>query len=164
MHTQSRTAFTMVELTFVIIVIGILSAIALPRFSDSADSAYYTKAKSTVVTVRNAIANERQRRVLRGDYTPITALNQDENGNASSNAFDHFSADANGKHAEIFKYPIAACATNSSRACWSVNGRTYSYRFPDASAGADGQADFVLNNNRLDCKSSDTNDCRLIIR
>ena len=36
--TANRQAFTMIELVFVIVVIGILSAIAIPRFSDTADT------------------------------------------------------------------------------------------------------------------------------
>jgi len=150
----------MIELTFVIVVIGILAAIAIPRFGDSADSAYLTKAKSTIVTVRNSIANERQRRILRGDYTAINDLSLTSTGTASSNVFDHFNADNRGVNTPVFDYPVPACS-GTQRACWVKSGTTYSYRFPDST---DGQADFVLSNNRLDCSSSDTTDCQKIIR
>ena len=160
MHKNLRAAFSMIELTFVIVVIGILAAIALPRFSDTADTAYLSKAKSTIITVRNAIKNERQRRILRGDYTGITNLSLDSSGGTSTNVFDHFNADGDGNYARVFDYPIPACS-GTQRACWVKSGTTYSYRFPDST---DGQADFVLSNNRLDCSSSDTTDCQKIIR
>ena len=160
MQKEFRNAFTMIELTFVIVVIGVLAAIALPRFSDTADTAYLSKAKSTIITVRNAIKNERQRRILRGDFTAINDLSRTNADAASANVFDHFNADNRGTNTPIFDYPIPACST-TQRGCWVKNGTTYSYRFIDT---ADGQADFVLNNNRLDCAAADTVDCQKIIR
>ena len=158
---ELRAAFSMIELTFVIVVIGILAAIALPRFGDTADTAYLSKAKSTIITVRNAIKNERQRRILRGDYTAITDLSRTSADAASANVFDHFNADLRGTNTPVFDYPVPGCSSNTQRACWVKSGTTYSYRFPDST---DGQADFVLSNNRLDCSSSDTTDCQKIIR
>lgn len=162
MQTNFHKAFTMVELVFVIVVIGILSAIALPRFGDTADTAYLTKAQSTVATVRSALATERQKRILRGDTTTtITDLSLSRTGAATTNAFDHFSADQNGNFAEVFQYPIAVC-NGTQRACWITSAgagtadKMYSYRFP---VSADGQADFALENNRLDCLTADTADC-----
>ena len=143
-------AFTVLELVFVIVVIGILAAIALPRFADSADNAYLVKAQSEVATVRSALSTERQKRVLRGDFTPIVDLALTDTGAASAgNAFDHFSADQDGIHAAIFQYPIRACV-GTGRACWvrSDDGLGYTFRFLDA---AEGEADFILQNNRLDC-------------
>lgn len=167
MHKNLRAAFSMIELTFVIVVIGILAAIAIPRFGDSADSAYFTKAKSTIVTVRNSIANERQRRILRGDYTAINDLSLTSTGTASSNVFDHFNADNRGVNTPVFDYPVPACS-GTQRGCWTTSGtapnKQYIYRFNDASDGTDGQAVFVLQNNRLDCLSSDTSDCQKVIR
>ncbi|SFV90916.1 Type II secretion envelope pseudopilin protein (PulG,guides folded protein to PulD in outer membrane) [hydrothermal vent metagenome] len=160
MQRDLRDAFTMIELVFVIVVIGILSAIALPRFSDTADTAYLTKAQSTLSAVRSALAAERQKRILRGDTTEITALNLSASGGSTSNAFDHFSADGDGNYQRVLDYPVAACDDNGrTKACWSVSddGTTYSYKFVD-----DGQADFVLSGNRLDCDSDDTDDCEKI--
>jgi len=44
-------AFTMIELIFVIIVIGILAVVALPRFSGIADDAHVTRIQSFVDTL-----------------------------------------------------------------------------------------------------------------
>jgi general secretion pathway protein G len=66
-----KKAFTMLELVFVIVVIGILSAIAIPKFAATRDDAYISRARSTVAALRNAVATERQKRILRGDFSDI---------------------------------------------------------------------------------------------
>jgi len=166
MQMKNQKAFTMLELTFVIVVIGILSAIAIPRFADTADSAYTVKAQTTLTTVRSALATERQRRILRGDFSAITDLSLDAAGAATTNIFDHFSGDGQAPtvYTSIFDYPVRAC-TGAQRACWvKVGALGYTYRFPDANTGADGQADFTLTNNRLDCTAADAADCVIITR
>ena len=68
---KSRKAFTMIELVFVIVVIGILSAIAIPKFAATRDDAIIAKARSEVAAMRSAIATERQKRILQGDFSNI---------------------------------------------------------------------------------------------
>lgn len=72
MDLKNRKAFTMLELIFVIVVIGILSAIAVPKFAATRDDATVSKARSDVAAMRSAIAMERQKRILRGNFGNIT--------------------------------------------------------------------------------------------
>ena len=67
-----KKAFTMVELVFVIVVIGILSAIAVPKFAATRDDAIVSKGRAEVAAMRSAVATERQKRILRGDFTDVT--------------------------------------------------------------------------------------------
>ena len=69
-----QKAFTMIELVFVIVVIGILAAVAVPKLAPIIDSAKTGKAKATIASVRSAIATERQKRILRGNLTAIKTL------------------------------------------------------------------------------------------
>ena len=167
MQTRNQKAFTMVELVFVIVVIGILSAIALPRFGDTADSAYITKAQSSLASVRAALATERQRRILRGDTTAITDLSLASGGGAATpaSAFNHFSADGQtpAVYTEVLRYPINACI-GTQRACWAHTAGTavYTYRFPKSSTGNDGEAAFSLVSNRLNCTDTVPADCLII--
>lgn len=66
-----KKAFTMIELVFVIVVIGILSAIAIPKFAETRDDAMIAKGRTAVAALRSAIATERQKRILKGDFTDI---------------------------------------------------------------------------------------------
>jgi len=68
-----RNAFSMVELVFVIAIIGILSAIAVPKFAATRDDALATRASTTVAALRSAISTERQKRILKGIFASVTA-------------------------------------------------------------------------------------------
>jgi general secretion pathway protein G len=61
-----KNAFTMIELVFVIVVLGILSAVAIPRLSGSVEDANIATCISTISTIRSAIASERQRSLILG--------------------------------------------------------------------------------------------------
>jgi general secretion pathway protein G len=61
----------MIELVFVIVVIGILAGVAIPKFAATRDDAIISKARATVGALRSAIATERQKRILRGDFSDI---------------------------------------------------------------------------------------------
>jgi general secretion pathway protein G len=73
---MKRTAFTMLELVFVIVIIGILAAIAVPRLAATRDDAQMTKGRSDVAAIRSGIVSERQARLLRGESSYISALDQ----------------------------------------------------------------------------------------
>lgn len=143
MHAKTHQAFTAMEMIFVIVVIGILSAIAIPKFTTVSVSAYDSKASSTLAVVRSALATERQRRILRGDFNPITSL---------GNVFTKFSEAADGSAPKIMDNPPKVCSSGDNTACWSNDGNDYIYHFADG-----GSAAFALSNNKLLCKSG--SDC-----
>lgn len=144
----------MVELIFVIVIIGILSAIAVPKFAATRDDATITKAIATVGSVRSALATERQKRILRGDFTPITSLNS----TGANVAFSTFSADNDGNTANVLEYPVSDC-TGMGKAvgCWSVNGATYTYVMPTS-----GRVDFNITSSRFTCKVPTDTNCKLL--
>jgi len=158
MYLNQRKAFTMLELTFVIVIIGILSAIAIPKFAMNRDDAVITKAITTVSSVRNAVATERQKRILRGDFTPIADL-AFANGNDKP-IFDFFDGD-NTAGNEVLEYPLRSCKDATARGCWiSNNDATYTYRMPASS----NNVVFTLGNNRFTCSTTGAtgNDCRTL--
>ena len=63
----SKHAFTMIELVFAIVVIGILSAIAIPKFAATRTDAQISKGRADISSVRSAIITERQSRLITGD-------------------------------------------------------------------------------------------------
>lgn len=80
LHKTSRNAFTMIELIFVIIVIGILATIAIPRFAGVSEQAVIASGRSDVMSIRTAISTERQKRFMKGDSSYINHLD----GNATA--------------------------------------------------------------------------------
>jgi general secretion pathway protein G len=74
MFNNKRKAFTMVELVFVIVILGILTAIAIPRLAATRDDAEIAKGRSDIAAIRAAIISERQTRLMRGESAYITKL------------------------------------------------------------------------------------------
>ena len=68
-----KQAFTMIELVFVIVVLGILSAVAIPKFAATRTDAQISKGRADVASVRSAIITERQSRLITGDNKFIEA-------------------------------------------------------------------------------------------
>ena len=117
MMSKFRKAFTMIELVFVIVVLGILSAIAIPKFAATRVDAQISSAKATISSVRSGIVSARQRFLLQGESDYITKLSQ--------NATTLF--DGNGTAGyELLMYPINASTENGH---WSgnTNGLTYTF-------------------------------------
>jgi len=150
MHHKTQKAFTMIELIFVIVIIGILSAVAIPKFQKSAVLAHDTKATSVLTSVMSAIATERQKRILMGDTGNITSLG------AGGYAFSLFNKDKYDKQREVLNLPISNCKTGD-KGCWTRDGITYKYTFIDT-----GTADFKLQNNKLVCDNDSTDCTRLL--
>ena len=69
-----KPAFTMVELIFVIVVLGVLAVVAIPKLAASRDDAILVKGKSQVSAIRSGIAMQKSKRLLEGTspYYPIT--------------------------------------------------------------------------------------------
>jgi general secretion pathway protein G len=120
----SKRAFTLIELIFVIVVIGILSAIAIPKFSGVEDQAVLASGRSTVASVRAAISSERQKRLMLGDSSYISQL--DGIGDEGINDDGRKIFDNNGTAADsLLTYPII---TKNASGGWMKTG-TYTYTY-----------------------------------
>ena len=136
MYVKERKAFTMLELIFVIAVIGILSAIAIPKFAITKNDAVISKTKTTIASVRSALATERQQRILRGEFAD---LNTTSIGNNFAN---------------LLEYQVKDCNSTNCDG-WTTGGSatapTYTFYGPG------GNVVFKLIKNRLVCDTSTPN-------
>ena len=74
LNIHNRKAFTMVELIFVIVILGILASVAIPRLAATRDDAYIAQGRANILAIRSGIISERQGRMFRGDSTYATTL------------------------------------------------------------------------------------------
>ena len=64
---QAKKAFTLVEVLIVVVILGILAAVAVPKFASASDDAKTTAVQSTVAGVRASIATFRTNAVIQGN-------------------------------------------------------------------------------------------------
>ncbi len=85
---KNKNAFTMIELVFVIVILGILAAVAVPRFAATRTDAQISKARADIASIRSAIVTERQSRLIKGDPKFINKLHNNNtllfDGNGTS--------------------------------------------------------------------------------
>jgi general secretion pathway protein G len=124
-----KKAFTMIELIFVIVVIGILSAIAIPKFAVTRNDAVIMKAKTTIASVRSAISSKRQKNILKSVFTDLNA----------SSIGTNFS--------ELLEYGVKSCSTSGCNG-WSTNGLVFTFHGPT------GDVSYTYQNKKLECTSS----------
>ena len=105
----------MIELVFVIVVLGILAAIAVPKFSATRDDAVIAKGRSNVASIRSGIITERQARLIKGDSDFI------QNGTGVGQ-MDH-----GGLFGGVLMYPISPSTGNDGWSATAGSG-TYVYK------------------------------------
>jgi general secretion pathway protein G len=147
-----KKAFTMIELVFAIVIIGILSAIAIPRFAASRDDAQVAKGRSDVAAIRAAIVSERQTRLLKGDTQYIDKL--DHQGASSTDGQILF--DNNGVATQtLLQYGIASGSTNGHWRKTAAN--EYKYKV----LGGDTTFTYTQASGTFDCNHADAGCKRL---
>ena len=142
-----RKAFTMIELVFVIVVIGILSAVAVPKLAPIVSTAHDAKGKSTVASIRSSMATQRQKLILQGEFGSIKKLRDGTTG-----VFTHFVYTKNGvdinSTTKVLEYDVKKCTNRGG--CWDTSdGITYTY-YKKASE----TCTFKVENNRFEDKTT----------
>jgi len=74
---MNRSAFSMIELVFVIVILGILAAVAVPKFSSIQDDALISNEKTTIGVVRQGVSMLYGKRLVRGEDFNISLTDKD---------------------------------------------------------------------------------------
>ena len=119
----SKNAFTMIELVFVIVILGILASVAIPKLSATRTDAQISKGRADISSIRSGIMTERQSRLVTGDSAFIsgTALNE-----------------GTGLFGGVLTYPVSDSATAGH---WTSTGTdsaataTYNYNVAGTTIG-----------------------------
>ncbi|WP_060825557.1 type II secretion system protein [Sulfurospirillum cavolei] len=123
-----KNAFTMIELVFVIVILGILAAVAIPRLAVTRDDAMIARGKAQVAAIRSGIAMQRSRNMLQGNAQAngFSPSNLDAIA-AESNDGDNLFFTAAGNAANILEYPIISTAGSDGQ--WVKTGvNAYAFR------------------------------------
>ena len=106
-----KKSFTMLELIFVIVIIGILAGIAVPKLWVTRDDAINVKVKTEVSTIRSAISGKYTKLVLEGNNSCPNL----EKSTTDDTLFEN-----------ILNYPIYK---NSNSLKWDGNGTDYNVTY-----------------------------------
>ena len=71
---MKRTAFTMIELIFVIVILGILASVALPKLAGVQDDALEASERAGVASARTGVQALHGKRIIRGQAPVIVSL------------------------------------------------------------------------------------------
>ena len=137
---KNLKAFTMIELVFVIVVLGILAGIAVPRLAATRDDATIAKMRGDIAAIRSGLSLVRSENMMRG-VTTWPALEGSDNAtlfegvlqqpiypmrdggrngwtlvtNGNANATSTYRASVAGKSTTFDYYPTSALATAAGR-------------------------------------------------
>jgi len=104
-----RQAFSMIELVFVIVILGILASVAIPKLNATRKDAQISKGRADLSAIRSAIVSDRQAHLIKGDSRWISGLAQN-----STTLFDTNGSDDR----TLLMYGVTAGTTSGH---WSVD-------------------------------------------
>ena len=112
-----KKAFTMIEIIFVIVILGILSSVAISKMAVTRDDAIISKGRSEVAAIRNAISLKRNSNILMGKGASYPSYLDALNTSTSSDGDALFDYDGNKSdpQAQLLDYPIYSKSKNGWR-------------------------------------------------
>ncbi len=134
-----RKGFTLLELVFVIVVIGILASVAVPKLWVTRDDAIVSKGRSDVATIRGAISTQKQKNLLEGQALLLPAQLDAAAVNTENEAL----------FSNVLEYPVYSKNADGN---WMKTATTkYSYKV----MGNDVVFDYNSTTGKFDCDHND---------
>ena len=147
-----RKAFTMIELIFVIVILGILSSVAISKMAVTRDDAELVKGRAQVAGIRNAITLLRNTNMLQamGAKWPDKLDALAGNANNGEALFGYDTDDGN-LSKKLLDYPLYA--KNSNGHWKKVANNRYAYRVMNI----DVNFTYTTASGQFDCKHGAAN-------
>ena len=125
-----KKAFTLIELIFVIVIIGLLAVVAVPKFMNLTTHAKNASIKSIVTSVQDSIENIHSKWLVNEDF--IWDPDGDGNSDLNDNGYPT-KLDSGKNESKLFKYvlkiPVYACE-DKTQSCWKeYDDNRYEYIF-----------------------------------
>ena len=136
-----KKSFTLIELIFVIVIIGILSAVAIPKFNATKIQAVINSAKVTVSNIRSAVSNLRAKNQMKGKCSYAIALDDANKNTEGEELFD-----GNESIGQILDYPIYSA--NGEGKWMKIGDTNYTVIITDENI----TFNYYPNNGHFDCK------------
>ena len=120
-------AFTLIELIFTIVIIGILAAVAIPKFTNLTTHAKHSNIKSIVASIHSSIENIHGKWLVDDEYTWSSS-----DGKATLNKYGYpTKLDSGKEEKELFKYvlkiPVPSCGSKKSACLEEWEDKRYRY-------------------------------------
>ena len=126
-----KKSFTLIELIFVIVIIGLLAVIAIPKFTNLTTHAKEASINKIVTSVQLSIERIHSKWLVNEDF--VWDPNGDGKNGLNSNGYpDELDSGAGEK--KLFRYvlkvPVNACVSSNSINCWNeYDDSKYEYIF-----------------------------------
>ena len=141
-------AFTLIELIFVIVIIGILASVAIPKFTNLTTHAKHSNIKSIVASVHSSIENIHGKWLVDDEYNWTSS---DGLATLNSNGYPT-KLDSGSGESELFKYvlkvPVPSCGNKKSGCLEEWDETRYRYFY---TASKILQFDYNATTGKLEC-------------
>ena len=131
---RNRKGFTLIELLIVVVIIGILAAIAIPKFANTKEKAYIASMKADL---KNLVGTQESVFADSGKYTSkatLTAAGQYKMGLSSGNSLVSAVGDSAGWNAVVTNGSVKSGTKN----CGIFNGSGTNGAAPNAAVKSEG--------------------------
>jgi len=125
-----KKAFTLIELIFVIVIIGVLASVAIPKFKNLTTHAKSSGVKSVVTSVQSSIDNIHGKWIINDNMTSFKDSQGNEHALNSQGYPEHLDGNDGNNFSWVLKVPVSSCGDGKTNGCWKEDPQdTYSYYY-----------------------------------